>query len=152
MLARPSTSSGCADKEPFALSLSKGEQQSQQQKRPTINRQLRPLTVYTKDMDERRVEARLVMIGRGMGTSPERIRDLEQQQREIEKQNPPTPEEAFSKVLSRGHPSHARIPTKKELATQALPQKGPRPALSHPAQRKTFGRDPSPTESIVLKG
>jgi hypothetical protein len=104
------------------------------------------------EYDEHRVEPHTVLVGMGMGATPERIADIEERQRQLEKLSRPKPNEAFDSVMSKGRGAVvASAPTRKEQQRQALPRHGPRPSLVHPAQRETYGRD-SDSDTVVLKG
>ncbi len=102
--------------------------------------------------DDRRVEPRTVLVGRGM-TTPERIAELEQRAKDAEKVSRGKPTRAFSDVLGSAPTSTPRVLNKKEQRLAALPKKGPTPGLVHPGQREAFGRDGEDSdETVVLKG
>jgi hypothetical protein len=42
--------------------------------------------------------------------------------------------------------------SEKEKRRRALPKRGPRPALVHPAQREVYGREEEEEETVILKG
>ncbi len=105
--------------------------------------------------DEWRVEARTVLTGRGMGVTPEKIAELQNRAAQMEKLNRPKPTQDFSKVLAKKTGSApAPEPTEKQQKYDALPKKGPRPRLLHPAQREEFGREDTATSSepVIIKG
>jgi hypothetical protein len=107
------------------------------------------------ESDSGRVEPRPVLVGMGIGSTstPERIAEIEQRAKQVEKLTRPKPTEEFSQVLARrGSGRAAPQPTVKEEKLQALPKRGPRPSLVHPAQREVFGRDVDEDETVVLKG
>ena len=97
--------------------------------------------------EDRRVEAKTLLIGMGLGTTPERIEELKRRIKESEKLTPKTPSQPFSSVLSKQ--TAAKPQSRKEQQTQRLPKKGPRPKMVHPSQRELLERDHDP---IVLKG
>lgn len=101
---------------------------------------------------DRRVEPRTVLVGLGMAVTPERLGEIEQRRRELERLTQSKPREDFSTVMGRRGQKPAPSPTPKEQKRQALPRKGPRLALAHPAQRDAYGREESDEASIVLKG
>ena len=100
--------------------------------------------------DDRRVEPRTVLIGRGVATDPQRLAELEARAKEMGKLNRPKPARSFSQVLAMG--GHSSVEDKKKDSHEKLPRRGPRPALVHPAQRKLYGRQPDDEERVVLKG
>ena len=103
--------------------------------------------------DDRRVEPRPVLVGRGFGVTPEKIAELERRAAESQKAVRTPPTEAFAAILAKGRKtSDEEQLSDKEKRTQALPRKGPAPKLAHPSQRDTFGRDGDSDEAIVLKG
>ena len=104
------------------------------------------------EYDDRRVEPRTVLVGMGMGVTPERISELEERQQELEKLSRPKPNESFDKVMARRQGATAKpARARKEEKRDTLPRQGPRPALVHPAQRDAYGRDDKDTD-VVLKG
>lgn len=104
------------------------------------------------EYDDHRVEPHTVLVGMGMGATPERIADIEERRRQLEKLSRPKPNEAFDSVMAKGRGAAvASTPTRKEQQRQALPRQGPHPGLVHPTQRETYGRD-SDGETVVLKG
>lgn len=102
--------------------------------------------------DDRRVEARLGLIGRGAGTTPERIAELEARARELDKLNKAKPTKSFAAMVNtQAKPEDdkkkpARKKTERELKST------PRPGLAHPGQRQTFGREDAKDDTVVLKG
>jgi hypothetical protein len=105
------------------------------------------------EYDDRRVEPKTVLVGMGMGSTPERLGELEQRRRELEKLSRPKPTEAFEQVMARGRgPAKVATSSAKEQKRQALPRKGPRPGLVHPDQRDAYGRDEAAEKTVVLKG
>ena len=104
------------------------------------------------EYDDRRVEPHTVLVGMGMGVTPERIADIEERRRQLEKLSRAKPNEAFDSVMAKGRSATpASAPTRKEQQRQALPRQGPRPGLTHPTQRETYGRD-NEEDTVVLKG
>ncbi len=105
------------------------------------------------EYDDGRVEPKTVLVGMGMGVTPERLGEIEQRKKELEKLSRPKPTQAFGDVMARRRGRAEPPPaTAKERSRQALPKKGPRPALVHPAQRDAYGRVESEDEPVVLKG
>jgi len=105
------------------------------------------------DDDDRRVEAKGMLVGRGMGTTPERIDELRRRADEIAKTNRPPPAVPFDRVLAlRAKDAKEPDPSAKEKRRRALPKKGPKPALRHPSQRETFGRAGQDQDDVVIKG
>jgi hypothetical protein len=103
--------------------------------------------------DDRRVEARLGLTGRGLGATPERIADLQRQVAEIDKRHPTPPVKTFDKVMAeKGARAEAPVETLKQKKLRALPKKGPKPGLKHPSQRRTYGREDETDEPVILKG
>ncbi len=101
--------------------------------------------------DNNRVELRLALAGRGFATTPERVQELQKQAERVEKLNRPKPEVSFASVLGQTKPVEANV-SEKDKRHAALPKKGPKPALAHPGQRETFGRDEVEDEFVVIKG
>lgn len=102
-----------------------------------------------------RVEPKTSLIGRGNGATPEHITELERRSREVEQTSRPQPQRSFAKVLAqRGNQEKTdnEPVSAKQKRWQALPKKGPRPSLLHPAQRDAYGRSESETEPVVIKG
>ena len=99
--------------------------------------------------DDRRVEPKRLFVGSGYGTTPERIAEIQRRQVEMEKIRRPEPAQPFSSVLA------AKVTERAEEVEpdpeEVLP-KGPRPGLSHPAQREVFGRLEEAEDSIIIKG
>ncbi len=103
--------------------------------------------------DDRRVEVRLELTGRGMSATPERIAELTRQAEQVEKSHRPPPVRAFDAVLAdKGLLAAKPALTLKQKKLAALPKKGPAPKLLHPSQRATFGRDDAQAEPVILKG
>jgi hypothetical protein len=102
--------------------------------------------------DDRRVEPKQVLVGTGIGTTPERIADIRARTAELEKLSRPKPTQEFGAVLaakSAGRPKAE--PSAKEKRKQALPKKGPRPGIAHPSQREAYGRDDD-DDPVIIKG
>ncbi|HSI04002.1 MAG: hypothetical protein ACAI38_06110 [Myxococcota bacterium] len=102
--------------------------------------------------DDRRVEARLGLIGRGSATTPERIADLEARARESERLNKAKPTKSFAAMVNT---QATPEPEKKKPARQKKERElksTPRPGLAHPSQRQTFGREDAKDDTVVLKG
>lgn len=106
------------------------------------------------DNDDYRVEPRQSVVGGGgMNATPERIAELAQRQAKMERMARTPPKTPFSDVLAKGKAAPEEKPlSEKEKKLQALPKKGPRPAMSHPALKKRFGRSEESKEDVVLKG
>lgn len=109
------------------------------------------------DDDDRRVELRIGLVGRGLGTTPERINELQRRALEAQKLDPVKPTREFSEVMADAAtdgPDEEKL-SEKEQKTRALPKKGPRPGLVHPAQRSVYGREREEDEEedpVILKG
>jgi hypothetical protein len=105
------------------------------------------------DGDDRRVEARLDLTGRGLAATPERIADLQRQVAELDKRHPTPPVKTFDKVMAeKGAKAQAPAETVKQKKLKALPKRGPRPGLKHPSQRQTYGRADDTDDPVILKG
>jgi hypothetical protein len=50
--------------------------------------------------DNRRVESRIAMLGQGMGTTPEKIEELEARRAQMERAHRPPPTKKFSEVFA----------------------------------------------------
>lgn len=101
--------------------------------------------------DDRRVETRLALLGRGSGTTPERIAELEARARESEKLHRAKPTKSFAAMVNtQAKPEAEKKPAraKKERELKSTP----RPGLAHPSQRETFGREDAKDDTVVLKG
>lgn len=101
--------------------------------------------------DDRRVEARVGLLGRGSGTTPERIAELEARAREADKANRAKPTKSFGSLMNtQATPAPEKKPAraKKERELKSTP----RPGLAHPGQRETFGRQDAKDDTVVLKG
>ncbi|MEE8408103.1 MAG: hypothetical protein V3T05_00730 [Myxococcota bacterium] len=106
------------------------------------------------ESDDRRVEPRTSLVGRGIGTTPERIHEIQRRALEIEKLDRAKPTREFSAVMAdvaAGMPDEDEL-TEKEKKQRALPKKGPRPGLVHPSQRDVYGREDGEEDPVVLKG
>jgi hypothetical protein len=102
--------------------------------------------------DDRRVEARLGLVGRGAGTTPERIAELEARARELGRLSKAKPTKSFGALVNVQPPVS---PEKKKPARQRKERTlsaTPRPGLAHPGQRETFGREDVKDDTVVLKG
>ncbi len=105
------------------------------------------------DGDDRRVEARLDLTGRGLGATPERIAELQRQAAEIDKRHPAPPVKSFAKVMAeKGAKAPPPAETLKQKKLKALPKSGPKPGLKHPSQRQAYGREDDSNEPVILKG
>ncbi|MBI5510075.1 MAG: hypothetical protein HY903_15060 [Deltaproteobacteria bacterium] len=102
--------------------------------------------------DDRRVEARLDLGGRGLSATPERIGELERQAAQIEKQTRAKPAKTFDKVMAERGGAPPPVVSAKEKKRRALPKQGPRLGLRHPAQRAAYGRDDDSQDPVVIKG
>ncbi|MBN1959576.1 MAG: hypothetical protein JW841_01405 [Deltaproteobacteria bacterium] len=104
------------------------------------------------EYDDRRVEPHTVLVGKGMGVTPESIAQLEERQRLLEKSSTPKPNDSFLTVLSKKQSNNKKTTSSiKEKKRASLPSQGPRPGLVHPQQRETFGRDQN-DDTVILKG
>ncbi len=102
--------------------------------------------------DDRRVNPRTLLVGLGMGTTPERIAELQKRAAELEKLARKPPAEQFSGVLSRRAGAAPPKPrSKKDEKREALPRAAPRAKLGTPSQRAAVGRDED-DDPFVLKG
>jgi hypothetical protein len=104
--------------------------------------------------DDRRVEAKETLVGRGCGTTPERIAEIERRAAEVEKLGRPEPVKSFAEVMGeKGAEAEGEEElSEKETRLRALPKKGPRPALVHPSQREVCGREDEEEDPVILKG
>lgn len=103
--------------------------------------------------DDFRVEARPTLVGRGSGTTPERIADLQRQAEQSEKLHRAKPTKPFAEVMAKGRKAAPEPQlSEKEKRRQALPKSGPRLSLVHPSQRGVYGREEEAEEAVVLKG
>ncbi|MEL6544391.1 MAG: hypothetical protein AAFQ82_07180 [Myxococcota bacterium] len=93
-----------------------------------------------------RVEPRLVLVGRGIGATPENIEGLQKRSRQMEKLTRKKPKTRFGDLVAsdEGESEEAKEP-------DPTP-KGPRPGLVHPSQRQVYGREGREDESVILKG
>jgi hypothetical protein len=100
--------------------------------------------------DDRRVETRLGLIGRGSGTTPERVAELQARQREVDKVNKAKPTKSFGALVNtQATPEADKKPARaKKERTLTKPKHG----LAHPSQRETFGREDAKDDTVVLKG
>lgn len=89
-----------------------------------------------------------------MGTTPERIRELDEQAKRWAKLGGPPPSKTFAQVMGRWRnaPDAEGLdePDEASRKREKLPRQGPRPAMVHPSQRDVFGRGDD--EPLVLKG
>ncbi len=104
------------------------------------------------DEDDRRVEAKPTLVGRGSGTTPERIAEIQQRAAELERLGRRAPERSFAEVMGQTSLESDEEPSEKEKKRRALPKKGPRPALVHPSQREVMGRGDEDDDPVILKG
>ncbi len=103
--------------------------------------------------DAGRVEPRTVLVGMGNSATPERIAELERRAQEVERRTRKKPLRSFSQVLAQHGKGAVEAPlSPKDEKYNALPKRGPRPSLLHPAQRDAFGREEEALEPVVLKG
>lgn len=86
------------------------------------------------------------LLGRGSGTTPERIAELEARAREMDKlgRKPTTSFGALLKTEPEPEKKPAR--QKKERKLSATPK----PGMTHPKQRETFGRNDD--DDVIIKG
>jgi hypothetical protein len=103
--------------------------------------------------EDRRVELRATLVGRGNATTPERIAELQRQAAEIDKARPVKPRKPFADVMATkgAEQPAAALPTR-EKKRRSLPKKGPKPGLVHPVQREVYGRGEDGDDNVVLKG
>lgn len=94
-----------------------------------------------------RVEPRTVLVGRGIGTTPESIDQLQKRSRQLEKLTRKKPKTKFGDLLAEPAEEEPN-----EAAATETPPKGPRPGLVHPSQRQVYGREDRTDESVILKG
>jgi hypothetical protein len=96
--------------------------------------------------DDIRVETRLNLVGRGSGTTPERIAELEARAKDMDRmRRKPTPGfGALIKVDAEPEKKPAR-PRKERKLTAT-----PKPGMVHPKQRETFGRNDD--DDVIIKG
>lgn len=93
-----------------------------------------------------------MVVAGGMTATPEGIAELERRRIAAERAARPRPQKSFAALLAqREHQAEPEL-TEKEKKLQALPKKGPRPGLAHPAQRDVFGRTEDSDDPVVLKG
>jgi hypothetical protein len=97
--------------------------------------------------EDRRVEARETLMGRGNATTPERIAEIQRRSEELAKLGRAKPSRAFSQVMA-ATASDEEDSTGKEKKLRKLPKSGPRPALVHPSQREVYGTE----DDVILKG
>jgi hypothetical protein len=104
--------------------------------------------------DDRRVEAKATLVGRGNASTPERIAELQRQAAEIERSRPAKPpSKPFAEVMAATAAERpAAAEPAKEKKRKSLPKKGPKPGLVHPAQREVCGREEEHDDEVVLKG
>lgn len=105
--------------------------------------------------DERRVEPRCLLVGSGAGTTPERIAEIEHRALKLERIGRAKPSRSFAEVLGKRKADSSEQQQEelslKEVRRRALPRKGPRPSLVHPAHREVFGRNDEKRDPVVLK-
>ncbi len=104
--------------------------------------------------DSGRVDPPALFVGRSLPPSPQSIEELTRQAQRVERMLPGKPTKPFASVLGDGAAKvqEAAPVDAKETKRRALPKKGPRPSLVHPAQREAYGRDGDTDEAVVLKG
>jgi hypothetical protein len=104
--------------------------------------------------DDRRIEAKGTLVGRGSGTTPERIAEIQRRAEQVEKLGRPPPTRSFGDIMEAkgAAPEGEEELSEKEKRRRALPKRGPRPALVHPAQREVYGREEEEEETVILKG
>jgi hypothetical protein len=103
---------------------------------------------------DRRVVGKPMVVQGGMTATPEGIAELERQRARVERAAQPEPTTPFSAHLKKGRDAKSAeaVLSEKEKKKQALPKKGPKPGMVHPAQRDVYGRDEESEDAIVLKG
>ena len=105
--------------------------------------------------DDRRVEPKPMLVGRGSGTTPERIEQLRKQADDRARATRKPPSQPFSAVLAKGRDKPDSEPESEaeEESQDELPEKGPRPGLVHPSQKESYGREGKEGKDVViLKG
>lgn len=102
--------------------------------------------------EDRRVEPRTVLVGRGSGTTPQRIEALRERQAMLEKSRRPAPKKAFAAVLGARKPSSEDEAPEEGASPAPKAAEAPRPGLQHPSLRETFGRDKTPSVRVIIKG
>ncbi len=80
------------------------------------------------EYDDRRVEPKTVLVGTGMGVTPERLEEIERRRKELEKLSRPPPSESFDRVMARRRADAAAAPSHGEQKRRALPRKASRPS------------------------
>lgn len=97
--------------------------------------------------DERRVEPRAVLVGRGMSSTPERIQEIYERAKSLEKAQRKKPEQPFAAVLAK----NVKISEKKS-EQEPTKKKMPKRGVAHPALKKVYGRQDIRDEDVVIKG
>jgi hypothetical protein len=100
--------------------------------------------------DDRRVTARTVLVGSGMGTTPERIADIERRAAALDKIGR-KPTEPFAGVLSRKSGGTPKVTAKRGSKRDDLPKRAPRQKLGTASQRAAVGREDD-DDPFIVKG
>jgi hypothetical protein len=103
------------------------------------------------DEGDRRITAKTMLMGSGMGTTPERLAELQRRAAELDKLAKKAPAAAFASVLSQKGRAAPVARSKKDEKRDALPKKAPRQRLGTPAQRALVGQD-GDTDPFIVKG
>lgn len=105
--------------------------------------------------NEWRVEPRNILVGTGMGVTPERLQEIEAQRVQSARVNRPAPERPFKEVLAA---TIERVAKEQDSSADedALPQKpSPGGGLLSAYQREILGMDDDETDStakVLIKG
>jgi hypothetical protein len=103
--------------------------------------------------DDRRVEPRTVLVGRGSAATPEKIEEIRRRALEMEKLDRKKPAREFAAVIADlAEETQDEDLSEKEKRQRALPKRGPRPGLLHPAQRDAYGREDDGEDPVIIKG
>ena len=103
--------------------------------------------------DEWRVEPRNILVGRGMGVTPERIDELQQRALKSERVNRPPPETPFSEIFKVKLADRKRPTVESDEEEEQPKNRGPSSPLN-PYQRDLLGLDEEygEDERIIVKG
>ena len=99
-----------------------------------------------------RVEPRQVMVGRGMGATPEKINELEQRQAQLERAYRAEPEKSFLEVFSGMQASKKEQPDD-EAEQESKEETKPKPmSLAATYRKQEMGIDEKSSEPVIIKG